>query len=184
MVIAFLFFTETNYAEKKRPDEFVQYITALSGMSNLFSRLLDDIDTIVRRPDRVSFKELAVNFNRKLKVLMINQNHLISIINKGGFSDKAFPNSLRIMEKNVADLKKILTDNRGLIDQLKISNFNSSDIYDHLDTRLYENDVLLTKIKTRHNKVFKQKVADNLMQAVVILNECYGKVSALYSKLK
>jgi len=115
---------------------------------------------------------------------MINQNHLITVINKGGFSDKAFPNSLRIMEKNVADLKKMLIDNRGLIDQLKMSNFNSSDIYNHLDTRLYENDALLTAIKTRHNKAFKQKVLDNLMQAVVILNECHGKVSALYSKLK
>jgi len=184
LAIALLFFTETNYADKKRPDEFTHYLTALNTMSGLFSRLLDDMDTIIRRPDRVSFKDLAVNFNRKLTVLMINENHFITIINRGGFSDKAFPNSLRIMEKNVADLKKILTDNRGLFDQLKMSNFNSSDVYDHLDTRLYENDLLLSEIKTRHNKAFKQKVVDNLMQAVVILNECHSKVSALYSKLK
>jgi len=184
LVIALLFFTETNYADKKRPDEFTHYLTALNAMSGLFSKLLDDMDSIIRRPDRVSFKDLAVNFNRKLKVLMINENHLITVINRGGFSDKAFLNSLRIMEKNVADLKKILVDNRGLIDQLKISNFSSGDVYDHLDTRLYENDVLLSEIKTHHNKAFKKKVLDNLTQAVVILNECHGKVSALYSKLK
>jgi hypothetical protein len=184
LVIAFLFFTGTNYADKKRPDEFTHYLTALNAMSGLFSRLLDNMEYIIHLPDRVSLRDLSVNFNRKLKVLMINQNHLITVINRGGFSDKAFPTSLRIMEKNVADLKKILTDNRGLINQLKISNFNSSDVYDNLDTRLYENDELLTEIKTRHNKAFKQKVVDNLMQAVVILNECNGKVGALYSKLK
>ena len=89
------------------------------------------------------------------------------------------------MQTNVIDLRKILINNRPLIDNLKIPNFNSAEIYNNIDTRMYENDELIRQIpKNRRSKAFKHKVVDNLTQAVVILNECRGKVAALYSKVK
>ncbi|MDB4925432.1 hypothetical protein [Mucilaginibacter sp.] len=185
LLIALLFITETNYAQKKHRDEYQSYLYSLNLISKLFSRVLDNVEIIAHRPDRVSFKNLAVDFNKKVNVLLINQNGLINLINKGGFNDHHFNNSLRIMEKNITDLKKILINNRGLIDNLKIKDFNTAEVYDHLDMRLYENDELLREIhKNRSSKAFKHKVVDNLTQAVVVLNECHSKVAALYSKVK
>lgn len=180
-----LFVATTGFAQRSHNSEYENYLHALNSMSSLFSTLINNVETIARKPDRVSFKNLAVDFNRKVNVLLINQNNLIALINKGGFNDRRFNNSLRIVEKNVAGLKKILTDNRSLVDPLNLPNFKSADVYDHLDTRLYENDELLRQIKkNRGSKAFKHKVVDNLTQAVIILNECHSKVAALYSKLK
>lgn len=184
LLIALLFIAETNYAQTKHRDGYESYLYSLNLISKLYSRLLENVETIAHQPDRISFKNLAVDFNKKVGVLLINENGLINIINKGGFQDHHFNNSLRIMEKNVADLKKLLTDNRTLIDNLKINDFNSAEIYAPLDTRLYENDELLRQIRQNHGKAFKHKVADNLTTSVVILNEIHSKVAALYSKLK
>jgi hypothetical protein len=105
---------------------------------------------------------------------------------KGGFSAKAFNNPYRIIEQNVVELKKILVNNRALIDNLKIENFNSNEIYNHLNIQLFEDDILIKEMPKggRAQKAFKRKLADNLTQSVVLLNECHSKVSALYSKLK
>ncbi|MDB5118490.1 MAG: hypothetical protein JWQ79_3982 [Mucilaginibacter sp.] len=186
LLIALLFLTEANYARNKPADKYQNYLVALNSMSDLFSRLIDNIESIERQPDRESFKSLAVNFNRKVSVLIINNNHFISSLDKSGFSDKAFNNSYRIIEKSVADLKKMLLDNRALVDNLKIKNFNTADIYDHLNIQLFQNDQLIKEMpkSNRAKKAFKRKLADNLTQSVVLLNECHSKVAAFYSKLK
>jgi hypothetical protein len=186
LLIALLFLTEANYAHNKPADKYQNYLVALNSMSDLFSRLIDNIESIERQPDRESFKSLAVNFNRKVSVLIINNNHFISSLGKSGFSDKAFNNSYRIIEKSVADLKKMLVDNRALVDNLKIKNFNTADIYDHLNIQLFQNDELIKEMpkSNKAKKVFKRKLADNLTQSVVLLNECHSKVAAFYSKLK
>ncbi len=185
LLIAFLFIADANFARDKPRDAYQNYLYSLNLVSKLFSRLTENGDLISRRPVRVSFATFAVNFNKKVRILIINQNNLINLINKGGFKDRHFPNSLRIMQTNVADLKKILINNRQIVANLNIPNFNSADIYDKLNFGIYENDELLRQIpKNRGSKAFKRKVVDNLTQAVVILNECYGKVAALYSKVK
>lgn len=185
LLLTLLFIAETNFALPKNKDGYEKYLYSLNMMSKLFSRLTDNADLIAHKPDRTSFKNLAVNFNKKVGVLIINQNNLIVLINKGGFGDHHFPNQLRIMQTNVVDLRKILVSNRPLIDNLKIPNFNIAEIYDNIDTHMYENDELIRQIpKNRRSKAFKHKVVDNLTQAVVILNECRGKVAALYSKVK
>ncbi|MGZ3901894.1 MAG: hypothetical protein ACXVDC_16325 [Bacteroidia bacterium] len=185
LLISFLFIADTNFARDKPRDAYQNYLYSLNLVSKLFSRLTENAEIIVHKPDRLSFATFAVNFNKKVRVLIINQNNLINLINKSGFKDHHFPNSLRIMQTNVADLKKILVDNRPIVDHLSIPNFNSAEIYDKLNLHMYENDELLRQIpKNRGSKAFKRKVVDNLTQAVVILNECYGKVAALYSKVK
>lgn len=185
LLIAFLFIADANFAHDKPRDAYQNYLYSLNLVSKLFSRLTENAEIIAHKPYRQSFATFAVNFNKKVRVLIINQNNLISLINKDGFKDRRFPNSLRIMQTNVGDLKKILTDNRPIVDNLDIPHFNSADIYDKLNFRIYENDELLRQIpKNRGSKAFKHKVVDNLTQAVVILNECYGKVAALYSKVK
>jgi hypothetical protein len=88
------------------------------------------------------------------------------------------------MQQNVVDMKKILIDNRPLVDNLRISDLNTAEIYDNFNFKVYENDELLRQTAKNHSKAFKHKVVDNLTQAVVILNECHSKVAALYSKVK
>jgi hypothetical protein len=186
LLIALLFVAEANFARHKSADKYTNYLMALNSMSGLFSRLIDNVENIAHRPDRVSFKNLAVDFNKKVSVLIINNNHLIASLSKGGFSAKAFNNPYRIIEQNVVELKKILVNNRALIDNLKIENFNSNEIYNHLNIQLFEDDILIKEMPKggRAQKAFKRKLADNLTQSVVLLNECHSKVSALYSKLK
>jgi hypothetical protein len=185
LLLTFLFIADTNFATDKHRDGYQNYLYSLNLVSKLFSRLTEHSDLINSRPGKQSFANFAVTFNKKVGILIINQNNLINLINKGGFKDHHFPNSLRIMQTNVVDMNKILLDNRPLIDNLRIPNFNSAEIYANLDLRFYENDELLRQIqKNRGSKEFKHKVVDNLMQAVVILNECRGKVAALYSKVK
>jgi hypothetical protein len=185
ILVAFLFIADTSFARDKPRDGYQNYLYSLNLVSKLFSRLTENADLIVRKPARLSMATFAVNFNKKVRILIINQNNLINLISKGGFKDHHFPNSLRVMQSNVVDLNKILLDNRPLVDNLRIPNFNSAEIYDKLNLRIYENDELLRQIpKNRGSKAFKRKVIDNLSQSVVILNECYGKVAALYSKVK
>lgn len=184
ILIALLICAETNYAAKKQ-DGYSNYLTALNFMSTLFSRLLDNVDMITHRPNRVSFKTFAVNFNKKVNILLINENHFITILNNRKSSDLAFNNSLRIIQQNIVDIKKILAGNRGLIESLKANNVNTANIYGHLNTQLYENDELIREIhKARNKRAFKRKLADNLTASVVILNECHSKVAALYAKIK
>jgi hypothetical protein len=185
LLVALLFISETNFAVSKDRDAYQSYLYSLNLVSKLFSRLTESADIIAHKPERISFKNLAVSFNKKVGVLLVNQNNLINLINKGGFNDHHFPNSFRIMQQNVVDMKKILVDNRQLIDNLHLPNLNPAEIYDNLNFRIYENDELLRQVaKNKRNKAFKRKVVDNLTQAVVILNECRGKVAALYSKIK
>ena len=186
LLIALICITNINYARNKPADKYQNYLTALDAMSGLFSRLIDNIDAITHRPDRESFKTLAVNFNRKVSVLIINNNRFITSLGKHDFSDKAFNNSYRDIEKSITGLKKMLVDNRPLVDNLKIPNFNSNDIYGRLNIRLFEDDILIKEMpkSARAKKAFKRKLADNLTQSVVLLNECHSKVAAFYSKLK
>ncbi|MES2377959.1 MAG: hypothetical protein V4553_15335 [Bacteroidota bacterium] len=184
LLTAFLFIANTNFALDKPRDGYQNYLYSLNLVSKLFSRLSENADLIAHKPGRLSFANFAVNFNKKVRVLIINQNNLINLINKSGFKDHHFPNSLRVMQTNVVDLKKILLDSRPLIDNLSIPDFNSAGIYDKLNLRMYENDELLRQILKNRGKAFKRKVVDNLSQSVVILNECHGKVAALYSKIK
>jgi hypothetical protein len=185
LLLALLFIADTNFAHDRPRDSYQNYLYSLNLVSKLFSRLTENADLIVRKPVRLSFATFAVNFNKKVRVLIINQNNLINLITKSGFKDHHFPNSLRVMQTNVGDLKKLLLDNRPLVDNLHIPNFNNADIYDKLNFRIYENDELLMQApKNRGNKAFKRKVVDNLSQSVVILNECHSKVAALYSKIK
>ncbi|MCC8426686.1 hypothetical protein [Mucilaginibacter sp. UR6-11] len=185
ILLTLLLVTGNNFAAEKHKDAYQNYLYSLNLVSKLFSRLTESADIIAHKPERISFKNLAVNFNKKVGVLIINQNNLITLINRGGFKDHHFPNSLRIMQQNVSDLKKILIDNRPLIDNLRIANLNTAEIYDNFNFRIYENDELLRAApKNKRSKAFKHKVVDNLTQAVVILNECHSKVAALYSKIK
>ncbi|MGF7082927.1 hypothetical protein [Mucilaginibacter sp. UYCu711] len=185
LFIAFLFIADTNFARDKPRDAYQNYLYSLNLVSKLFSTLTENAQRITHSPDRIKFANFAVMFNKKAKVLIINQNNLINLINKGGFKDHHFPNSLRVMQTNVADLEKILLANRPLVDHLSIPNFNSAEVYDKLNFRIYENDELISQApKNKGNKAFKRKVLDNLSQSVVILNECHGKVAALYSKIK
>jgi hypothetical protein len=175
----------TSFANAKPRDGFENYLYALNMASKLFSRLTENADVILRRPERNSFKEMAVSFNKKAKVLVINQNNLIAIITTGGFKDKRYPNALRIVQTNIGDLKKILTNHRLLIENLRIQNFAISEVYDNLNFTQYQNDEMIRQAqKYLRNKASKRKVVDNLTQSVVLLNECYVKVAALYSKIK
>ncbi|MES2809553.1 MAG: hypothetical protein V4619_13060, partial [Bacteroidota bacterium] len=109
----------------------------------------------------------------------------INIITKGGFKDKRYPNALRVVQTNIGDLKKILTDNRQLVDNLQIPNFEPDEVYDNLNISQYQNDEMIRLgEKNKRNKAFKRKVIDNLTQSVVLLNECYSKVAGLYNKIK
>ncbi|TSJ40616.1 hypothetical protein FO440_12765 [Mucilaginibacter corticis] len=185
LAFIFLFIVETNFALPKRRDEYQSYLYSLNMVSKLFSKLTDNADLIVHRSDRESFKTMAVSFNKKVGILIVNQNNLISLINRDGFKDHHFPNTYRIMQDDVSGLKKILLDNRPLVNNLRIPAFNAEDIYSNLNFRIYENDELLRQVaQNRRRKAFRHKVIDNLTQAVVLLNECRGKVAALYSKIK
>jgi hypothetical protein len=185
LLILIVFIAEPNFASPKPKDGYQKYLYSLNLISKLFSKLTENTDAIIRTPGRSGLATLAVNFNKKARVLIINQNSLISIITNGGFKDHRFTNSVRVMQTNVTDLKKILIDNRQLIDNLRLPDFNSAEIYDNLDLATYQNDELIRQAtKNSHNKAFKRKVVDNLTQAVVILNECHYKVAALYGKIK
>jgi hypothetical protein len=182
--VVFLLITEATFAREKHRDDYANYLYSLNLISKLFSRITENAALISHSPNRANFKDLAVTFNKKVVTLIVNKNNLISILSKKGFKDHRFPNSLRIIQQNVADLKKILMNDRPIIDQLKIPNFNTSEVYDHLNFRSYENDEMLRQVKNDHSKAFKRKIIDNLTQAVVILNECKGKVAALYAEAK
>lgn len=185
LALIFLFIAETNFARPTHRDEYQSYLYSLNLVSKLFSKLTDNADQIIHRPDRESFKTMAVSFNKKVGILIVNQNNLISLINRGGFKDHHFPNTYRIMQADITGLKKILLDNRPLVNNLRIPAFNAEDIYSNLNFRIYENDELLRQVaQNRRSKAFKRKVIDNLTQAVVLLNECRGKVAALYAKTK
>ncbi|GAA4088065.1 hypothetical protein [Mucilaginibacter panaciglaebae] len=185
LLLTFLLIAQTNFARVSNRDAYARYLYSLNMMSKLFSKLYDNADIIARRPDRIGMKTFAVNFNKKVGVLIINQNNLINLINHGGFKDHHFPNTYRIMQQNLVDMKNILLNNRPQIDNLRLPDFNSAEIYNVLDFRIYENDELLRQAaqNIRH-KAFRHKVIDNLTQGVILLNECRSKVAALYSKIK
>src|ERR1700744_3529874 len=120
LFITLLFFSLTNQAVNRPQDKFSGSLSTLGAVSGLFSKLLDNVGTIAARPDRVSFKNLAVDFNRKVNAMIINENHFITLINNKNTSDAAFNNSYRILENNVSSIKKLLVNNRALVDQLNI----------------------------------------------------------------
>ncbi|MFD2145913.1 hypothetical protein [Mucilaginibacter antarcticus] len=185
LLLLLLLISVINFADAKPRDGFGNYLYALNMMSKLFSRLTENSDLITRRPERTSFQNLAIGFNKKVKVLIINQNNLIAIVSKSGFKDKRYPNALRVVQTNVGDLKKILTNNRQLVDNLQLPNFTATDVYDNLNISQYQNDEMIRLAqKNARNKAFKRKVVDNLTQSVVLLNECYSKVAGLYSNIK
>jgi hypothetical protein len=186
LVLFFLLLISVTYFADARPrDGFGNYLYALNMMSKLFSKLTEHTDQILRRPERNGFKQMAVNFNRKVKVLIVNQNSLIAIISGGGLKDKRYPNAVRVVQANIGALKKILTDNRPLVDKLQLPNFTSAEVYDNFDISQYQNDEMIRLgEKNKRNKAFKRKVIDNLTQSVVLLNECFSKVAGLYSKIK
>ena len=185
LLLTFLLITQINFARPANRDAYARYLYSLNMMSKLFSKLYDNADMIAHRADRISIKTFAVNFNKKVGVLIINQNNLINLITHAGFSDKRFPNAYRIMQQNVVDMKNIVLNNRPFIDNLRLPNFNSDEIYDVLDFRIYENDELLRQLaQNKRHKAFKHKLIDNLTQGVILVNECRSKVAALYSKIK
>jgi len=185
LLFIFLLITQSNFARAANRDAFARYLYSLNMMSKLFSKLYDNADMIAHRPDRISIKTFAVDFNKKIGVLIVNQNNLINLITHGAFKDHHFPNTYRIMQQNVVDMKNILFNNRPFINNLRLPNFNSGEIYDVLDFRIYENDELLRQVaQNKHHKAFRHKVIDNLTQGVILLNECRSKVAALYSKIK
>jgi nitrous oxide reductase len=180
LFVAFLLITQTTFAR----DSYQNYLYSLNLVSKLFSKITENPGLIAHSPDRAKFRDMAVIFNKKVVTLIVNKNSLINILSKKGFSDHRFPNSVRIIQQNVTDLNKILMDNRPIIDALRIPNFTTAEIYDKLNFRSYENDELLRQIKKTHSKAFKRKIIDNLTQSIVILNECKGKVAALYAEAK
>ncbi|MES2427220.1 MAG: hypothetical protein V4560_09610 [Bacteroidota bacterium] len=184
LFVAFLLITETTFARDKPRDGLGKYLYSLNLVSKLFSKITENAGLITHSPNRSKFKDMAVAFNKKVVILIVNKNNLIGILSKKGFNDHRFPNSVRIIQQNVTDLKKILMDNRPIIDVLRIPNFATVEIYDKLNFRSYENDELLRQIKKTHSKAFKRKIIDNLTQSIVILNECKGKVAALYAEAK
>jgi hypothetical protein len=186
LLITLLFFTITNQAANRPQDKFGGYLSTLGAVSGLFSKLLDNVAIIAARPDRISFKNLAVDFNRKVNAMIINENHFITLINNKNTTDAAFNNSYRILEENAGSIKKLLVTNRPLVDQLNIKDFNTANVYGRLDMRLYENDELVKQMPKKHRQktAFKSKITDNSTQTIIILNEIHSKVSALYSKLK
>jgi hypothetical protein len=185
LLLLILLITQTNFAKPKPKDEYQKYLYSLNMMSKLFSKLTENTDAILRTPGRSGLAALAVNFNKKARVLIVNQNSLISIITNGGFKDHRFNNAVRVLQTNVTGLNKILADNRTLVDNLHLPDFNSAEIYDNINAGTYQNDELIRQAKKQgRNKAFKRKVIDNLTQAVVILNECHYKVAALYGEVK
>jgi hypothetical protein len=184
LFVAFLLITETTFARDKPRDGLGKYLYSLNLVSKLFSKITENGALISHSSNKAKFKEMAVAFNKKVVILIVNKNNLIGILSKKGFNDHRFPNSVRIIQQNVTDLKKILIDNRPIIDNLKIPNFSTTEVYDNLNFHSYENDELLRQVKKDHSKAFKRKIIDNLTQAIVILNECKGKVAALYNEAK
>ncbi|MFD2871137.1 hypothetical protein ACFS5N_01580 [Mucilaginibacter ximonensis] len=181
LLLTFVLITQTNFASTP----YSRYLHSWNLVSKLCSELTDNADAIAHRPDRIAIKAFAVNFNRKVGILIVNQNNLINLITHGGFKDHHFPNTYRIMQQNLADIKKILLDNRPFFDNLKINSINTVEVYSPLDFKAYENDELLRQAtQNRRNKAFKHNVIDNLTQGVILLNECRSKVAALYSKIK
>jgi len=182
LLFTFILIAQKNFAGNT---PYLRYLHSLNLVSKLCSQLTDNADMIAHRPDRINIKAFAVTFNKKASTIIVNQNNLINLINHGGFKDHHFPNTYRILQQNVVDLKKILTDNRPQIDNLKLPDFNSAEVYDALDFKAYENDELLRQVaQNRRNRAFKHNVVDNLTQGVILLNECRSKVAALYSKIK
>lgn len=181
LLFTFLIIAQTNFASTP----YTRYLHSWNLISKLCSQLTDNADMIAHRPDRIAMKTFAVNFNKKVGILIVNQNNLIGLITHSGFKDHRFPNTYRIMQQNVVDLKNILLSNRQQIDNLKMPNFNSTEIYNALDFKAYENDELLRQAaKNKRSKAFKHNVIDNLTQGVILLNECRSKVAAFYSKIK
>lgn len=181
LLLTFLFIAQTNFASTP----YTRYLHSWNLISKLCSALTDNADMIAHRPDRMAMKAFAVTFNKKVGILIVNQNNLINLITHGGFTDHHFPNTYRIMQQNIAELKGILINNRAQIDNLKLPNFNSAEIYNAIDFKAYENDELLRQAaKNKRSKSFKHNVIDNLTQGVILLNECRSKVAAFYSKIK
>lgn len=185
LLLTFLLIAPTIFARVPNRDAYARYLYSLNMMSKLFSKLYDNADMIARKPDRISMKTFAVNFNKKVGVLIINQNNLINLITHSGFKDHHLPNTYRIVQQNIADMKNIMLSNRPQIDNLRLPGFSSAEIYDVLDFRAYQNDELLRQVaQNKRRKAFRHKVIDNLTQGVILLNECRSKVAALYSKIK
>ena len=184
LLVAFLLIAETTFAREKPRDGYQNYLYSLNLLSKLFSKITENGALISHSPNKTKFKDMAVAFNKKVVIMIVNKNSLISILSKKGFGDHRFPNSVRIIQQNITDLKNILMDNRPIIDALKIPNFTTAEIYDKLNFRSYENDELIRQAKKNHSKAFKRKIIDNLTQSIVILNECKGKVAALYADAK
>jgi hypothetical protein len=84
LLLTLLLITATNFAAPKNRDGYQNYLYSLNLVSKLFSRLTESADIIAHKPDRISFKNLAVNFNKKVGILIVNQNNLINLINKAG----------------------------------------------------------------------------------------------------
>jgi|GEM_PF-1743801 len=185
LLFIFLFVAKTNFARTLASTPYSRYLHSWNLISKLCSALTDNAGLIAHRPNRIAMKTFAVNFNKKVGILIINQNNLINLITHSGFKDHHFPNTYRIMQQNVVDLKNILLSNRAQIDNLKLPDFNSAEIYNALDFKAYENDELLREAaKNKRNRTFKHRVIDNLTQGVILLNECRSKVAAFYSKIK
>jgi hypothetical protein len=185
LLLTFILIAQTNFARVTASTPYSRYLHSWNLISKLCSELTDNAEMIARRPDRVAVKGFAVNFNKKVGVLIVNQNNLINLITHQGFKDHHFPNTYRIMQQNLTDLEKILLNNRPFIDNLKLPNFNSAEVYNAIDFKAYENDELLRQAEhNKRNKAFKRQVIDNLTQGVILLNECRSKVAALYSKIK
>jgi hypothetical protein len=181
LLLTFLLITQTNFAGTP----YSRYLRSWNLISRLCSELTENANIITHSPNHIAITNFAVNFNKKVGVLIINQNNLINLITHRGFKDNHFLNTYRIMQQNLADLKKILMDNRPLIDNLKLPNFNSAEIYNAIDFKAYENDELIrATAHNKGNKAFKHNVINNLTQGVILLNECRSKVAALYSKIK
>lgn len=181
LLLIFLLIAQINFASTP----YSRYLRSWNLISKLCSELTENTNIITHSTSRTRIANFAVNFNKKVGVLIVNQNNLISLITHRGFKDHHFPNTYRIMQQNLSDLKKILMDNRPLIDNLKLTDFNNADIYNSIDFKAYENDELIrAAAHNKNNKAFKHNVINNLTQGVILLNECRSKVAALYSKIK
>ena len=185
LLLTFILLAQTNFARITASTPYSRYLRSWNLISRLCSELTENTNIINNSPNHVAIASFAVSFNKKVGVLIINQNNLINLITHKGFKDNHFPNTYRIMQQNIADFKKILMDNRQLIENLKMPNFDSAEIYNSVDFKAYENDELIREAAhNKRNKAFKHRVIDNMTQGVILLNECRSKVAALYSKIK